>query len=52
VLRKLISRTGGQPNPADLSGVLTQGSFRREGRRVIGRWPIERALLESLAGGR
>jgi hypothetical protein len=52
VLRKLISRSGGQPNPADLSGVLTQGSFRREGRRVIGRWPIERALLESLAGGR
>jgi hypothetical protein len=52
VLRKLISRTGGQPNPSDLSGVLTQGSFRREGRRVIGRWPIERALLESLAGGR
>jgi hypothetical protein len=52
VLRKLISRTGGQPNPADLSGVLTQGTFRREGRRVIGRWPLARAFLESLAGGR
>jgi len=51
VLRKLILRVGEQPNPRDLSGVLTQGTFRREGRRVIGRWPIERAFLESLAGG-
>lgn len=51
VLRKMIQRTGGQPNPADLSGVLTQGTFRREGRRVVGRWPVERAFLESLAGG-
>ncbi len=51
VLRKLILRSGEQPNPRDLSGVLTQGAFRREGRRVIGRWPVERAFLESLAGG-
>jgi len=51
VLRKLILRVGQQPNPRDLSGVLTQGAFRREGRSVIGRWPIERAFLESLAGG-
>jgi hypothetical protein len=51
VLRKMILRAGEQPNPRDLSGVLTQGAFRRDGRRVIGRWPIERAFLESLAGG-
>lgn len=51
VLKKLILRTGGQPNSRDLSGVLTQGTFLRENRRVIGRWPIERAFLESLGGG-
>jgi len=51
VLQKMIQRTGAKPNPGDLSGVLTQGTFRREGRRMIGRWPIERAFLESLAGG-
>jgi hypothetical protein len=51
VLKQLIQRTGGQPNPRDLSGVLTKGLFRREDRRVIGRWPLERAFIESLAGG-
>jgi hypothetical protein len=51
VLKKLISRTNQKPNPKDLSGVLTAGSFRREDRRVLGRWPIEQPFLESLAGG-
>lgn len=51
VLKQLIQRSGGRPNPRDLSGILTQGSFRREGRRVLGRWPIERAFLESISGG-
>ncbi len=51
VLRKLIASRGEQPNPRDLSGVLTAGTFRREGREVIGEWPIERPFLEALSGG-
>jgi hypothetical protein len=51
VLRKLIASRQQQPNPRDLSGVLTAGVFRREGREVFGEWPIERQFLESLSGG-
>ncbi|MBI4873413.1 MAG: hypothetical protein HY822_02130 [Acidobacteria bacterium] len=51
VLRKLILRSGVEANQRDLSGVLTQGTFQRKGRVMIGRWPLERAFLESLAGG-
>lgn len=51
VLRKLILRTDHQPNPSDLSGVLTAGRFWRQGRNVLGQWPLERAFLETLAGG-
>ncbi|MGH9722871.1 MAG: hypothetical protein ACRD8O_21895 [Bryobacteraceae bacterium] len=50
VLREMIAKEKQKPNPADLSGVLTAGQFRRESRKVLGRWPIERAFLESLAG--
>ena len=51
VLRKLIASNGQTPNPRDLSGVLTNGTFRREERRVRATWPIERAFLETIAGG-
>jgi hypothetical protein len=52
LLREMIEREHQKPNPADLSGVLTSGSFRGEGRRVFGYWPIERAFVENmLAGG-
>lgn len=51
VLRKMIAARGERPNPRDLSGVLTAGVFRREGRQVIGEWPIERPFLEALSGG-
>ncbi len=50
-LRSLILREDQQPNPNDLSGVLTAGTFASEGRRVTGRWPIQRSFLETLAGG-
>ena len=50
LLRSLIEREHQKPNPADLSGVLTAGAFRSEGRRVFGYWPIERALVENLVG--
>lgn len=50
MLRKFIAAERQEPNPTDLSGVLTSGAFAREGSHVIGRWPIERAFLESLGG--
>ncbi|MBS1857342.1 MAG: hypothetical protein JST11_18385 [Acidobacteria bacterium] len=48
LLRELITRENKQPNPADLSGFLTSGTFRREGARVAGYWPLSRTLLANL----
>ena len=49
-LRKLVAGEHQQPNPADLSGVLVAGTFRRDDRRVFGQWPIPRAFVDSLTG--
>jgi hypothetical protein len=51
VLREMIARENQKPNPADLSGVLTAGSFRPDGRRVYGYWPIERSFVENVFSG-
>jgi len=51
LLRDLIQREHVTPNPADFRGVLTSGTFRGEGRRVVGHWPIERSFVESLLSG-
>ncbi len=51
LLRQMIEREHHKPNAADLSGVLTSGSFRNEGARVFGYWPIERAFVENMLGG-
>lgn len=51
LLREMIARENQKPNPADLSGVLTAGSFRPEGRRVYGYWPIERAFVRNVLAG-
>jgi hypothetical protein len=52
LLRNMIERENHAPNPRDLSGVLTSGNFRSEGRRVRGVWTVERSFLENmLAGG-
>jgi hypothetical protein len=47
-LRKWIEREHQQPNPADLSGLLVAGTFRRDDRRVYGQWPVSRAFVDSL----
>jgi hypothetical protein len=39
------------PDPKSLGGVLSAGAFERKESHAIGRWPIEREFLESLAGG-
>jgi hypothetical protein len=50
-LRKWLAREHQQPNVRDLSGVLTAGSFRREDRRVLGQWPVQRAFVDEITGG-
>jgi hypothetical protein len=51
LLRQTFSTAHQSPNPADLTGILASGSFRHDGSRVSGYWPIERAFVENLLGG-
>jgi hypothetical protein len=51
MLRKLLAREHKQPNAADLSGILSSGSFRRDDRKVLGTWPLPQEFLESITGG-
>ena len=51
LLREMMEREHQKPNPADLSGVLSSGAFRNEGRRVLGYWPIDRAFVQNVLGG-
>ncbi len=51
MLRDMIAREGGKPNPNDLSGVLTSGSFNRLGTRVLGSWPLDKGFVEGMLGG-
>lgn len=48
LLQKLIAREKQTPSTSDLSGVLTAGKFERQANRVLAKWPVERALLQSL----
>lgn len=50
-LRTWIAREHLKPNPGDLSGVLTAGSFRREDRRVFGSWPIPKEFVRTISDG-
>ncbi|MEO8595521.1 MAG: hypothetical protein ABI759_19535 [Candidatus Solibacter sp.] len=52
LLREMIEREHQTPNPADLSGFLTSGSFRSEGSRAQGYWRITRPLIDNLLGGK
>lgn len=51
LLRKMLARENMQPSPRDLSGVLVNGSFRQENRRVFGAWPMQRDFIEAIASG-
>ena len=51
LLRQMIASQHHTPNPADLTGVLTSGSFRSAGARVYGYWPIERSFVDNILGG-
>ncbi|MGE5647128.1 MAG: hypothetical protein ACM336_15205 [Acidobacteriota bacterium] len=50
LLRNLIARENKAPNASDLSGVLAAGAFENRDTHVLGRWPLDRAFLENLAG--
>ena len=51
MLREMIAREDQKPNPRDLSGVLTSGSFNHLGTRVLGSWPLDKGFVEGLLGG-
>jgi hypothetical protein len=40
-----------KPNPQELAGVLSAGTFTNQGRRVFGHWVLERKFLENLLAG-
>jgi hypothetical protein len=50
-LRQGLSKDHQKPDPADLSGVLVAGTFRRSDRQVYGAWPIPRAFVDAITGG-
>jgi hypothetical protein len=52
LLNKMLEREHQRPNEADMSGLLSAGKFRREGRQVFGEWPVARKLIESIAVGK
>ncbi len=47
-LGDLIALERQTPNPSDLSGLLTAGSFESRDVHVLGRWPVEKAFLQAL----
>lgn len=51
MLHEMIAREHQTPNPRDLSGVLTSGTFNHLGTRVLGSWPLEKGFVEGLLGG-
>lgn len=51
LLRKMLARDGLKPTPADLAGLLINGKFQIENTRVRGQWPLEMALIRSIAEG-
>lgn len=50
LLRRMIESENQIPNPADLSGFLTSGTFHNEGTHVMGEWQIQPSLIETLFG--
>jgi len=50
MLRDMFAREHQTPNPRDLSGVLTSGTFNHLGTRVLGSWPLEKGFVEGLFG--
>jgi hypothetical protein len=50
-LRKFLASEHKKPDPGDFMEVLVAGSFRREDRRVLGQWPLERSFVDAVMSG-
>jgi hypothetical protein len=48
MIRRVLAREQKQPDPADLTGILTKGEFQANENRISGSWPIDKAFVESL----
>ncbi len=48
MLKLELAREHAHANPADLTGLLTAGSFQVVDKRVIGTWPVRKELLQAL----
>ncbi len=47
-VRQMLELEHHQPNPADLTGVLSSGAFQSTGKRVSGQWRIERVFVDKV----
>ncbi len=48
MLKLGLERAHRAPDPSDLTGLLTAGTFLRVRNQVTGRWPVRRELLKTL----
>jgi hypothetical protein len=48
MLKLELAKEQQKPNPADLTGLFTAGSFQAVEKRVVGEWPVRKELLEAL----
>jgi hypothetical protein len=48
MLRRELAREHQQPNPADLTGLLTNGSFQVAAKTVTGTWPVRKEFVKTL----
>jgi hypothetical protein len=48
MLKLELAREHAQPNAADLTGLLTAGSFQVVDKRVVATWPVRKELLRAL----
>ncbi|MBV8897206.1 MAG: hypothetical protein JO051_11890 [Acidobacteriaceae bacterium] len=48
MLKLELAHENQQPSPADLTGLLTAGTFSTNGKEVTGEWPVRKELLKTL----
>jgi hypothetical protein len=48
MLKLELAHENQQPNPADLTGLLTSGTFEVGNNHVFGAWPVRKELLKAL----
>jgi hypothetical protein len=48
MLKLELARENRQPDPADLTGLLTAGTFQVGNTHVFGTWPVRKELLKAL----